>query len=282
MKARIVIPTLNNVETLGAVLDAALPQGPVTVVDDASTDGTPELARAKGARVLTVHKRSVAHARNVGALDAADADAILFLDSDAVPDPGWAQRLVERLARGDHDIVGGDVLGAPTTRVGRAYDRMYRALDASLFGDGSVMLPGMNLAVRREWIEKVPFDETLPGALCEDVDMLVRAKAAGARIAFEPGAVVRHMHPGSLRELVAQEVRHGRGRAILLARHPERSGDASVRSWGGWLWDATVKAPWHLEHARRRVGWDLGVMGLHWVRMAAGNWGYVKESRRAK
>lgn len=276
--ARIVVPTYENADTIRAVVEAAARQAPVTVVDDASADGTAAIAREAGARVLAVDRRSVAHARNVGARDATE-DLVLFLDSDAIPAEDWVAVLAERFARGDADIVGGDVLSTPTTRVGRAYDRMYRALDAKLFGDGSVMLPGMNLGVRREMFERVAFDDALPGALCEDVDFLVRAKAAGARIAFEPRAIVLHRHPQRLREIVAQEVRHGRGRALLLAKHPDRAGDASVRSWPAWAFDVTFRAPWHVAHAYRAAGADFGVCALHWLRMAAGNWGYLKARR---
>lgn len=276
----IVVPTYENAATLAPVLEAAVPQAPVWVVDDASADGTRDLALASGARLITVSARSAAHARNEGwrAAKAAGCDVVLFLDADAVPAHDWADALAARLSRGDCDIAGGDVRSRPTTATGRAVERMYRALDASHFHDGSVLLPAMNLGVRADLALR--FDDALPGAMCEDVDLLVRAKKAGLRIAFEPAALVHHRHPESVRAYVRQEVRHGRGRARLIAKHPERAGDARIATWPAWLVDATLKAPWHLEHARRRVGFDPAVMLLHWLRMAAGNWGCVSERRK--
>ncbi|MHB8586251.1 MAG: glycosyltransferase [Thermoplasmatota archaeon] len=278
--AWIVIPTRNNVDTMGAVLDAALPQAPVFVVDDDSEDGTADLASRKGARLITVHKRSAAHARNVG-WDAALAEGarfVLFLDADAVPHPDWAARLVDRLGRGETAIVGGDIETAGRTRVGRGYARMYSHLDRRLMGADSEYLPGMNLGV----VASIPvrFDDTLPGAMCEDVDFLIRAKAAGLRIAQAPDAIVTHWGPQSFRELVQQEVRHGEGRAILLRKHPDRGGDSMIRSWPGWVAQVTVRGPLHWEYARRRAGFDPLVMILHHTRMAAGDWGFVREYRR--
>ena len=37
------------------------------VVDDASTDATPEIAEQAGARVVSIHRRQIAAARNAGA-----------------------------------------------------------------------------------------------------------------------------------------------------------------------------------------------------------------------
>src|SRR3954452_7957700 len=88
----VVIPAFNAERTLGAVLDALAhdPQPPdeVIVVDDGSTDMTPEIARAHGARVVDGGKVGYAGgARNRG-WDAATGDIGVLLDSDAVPPPG--------------------------------------------------------------------------------------------------------------------------------------------------------------------------------------------------
>jgi len=273
----------NAARTIGAVLDAVLPQAPVVwCVDDASADASADIARAKGARVVVSGRASAAHTRNTGWEAARDAGAehVLFLDSDAIPVSGWAAALAGRLAKGDADIAGGHVASRPSTRFERAYDRMYEAIDARSFRDGSALLSGATLGVRASLYDTARFDPTLPGALCEDVDFLARAMKAGARAVYVPEAVVHHHHPPNLRAFVRQETRRGRGRAIIVARHPERAGDASVRSWPGWVWDVTVKAPWHLEHARRAAGFDPAVMGLHWLRMAAGHWGYLREAAR--
>src|SRR5262249_10720874 len=51
------------------------------VVDDASTDATPEIAAQSGARVIPINRRQIAAARNAGAR-AARGDILFFVDAD--------------------------------------------------------------------------------------------------------------------------------------------------------------------------------------------------------
>src|SRR6266496_5420067 len=53
----------------------------IIVVDDASTDATPEIAEQAGARVVSIHRRQIAAARNAGAR-AAQGEYLFFVDAD--------------------------------------------------------------------------------------------------------------------------------------------------------------------------------------------------------
>ncbi|MGB9475634.1 MAG: glycosyltransferase [Candidatus Udaeobacter sp.] len=53
----------------------------IIVVDDASTDATPEIADQAGARVVPIHRRQIAAARNAGAR-AARGQYLFFIDAD--------------------------------------------------------------------------------------------------------------------------------------------------------------------------------------------------------
>lgn len=87
----VVIPTLNAATALPGTLAALAPWGPgleVVVADGGSDDGTPDAARALGARVV-MGPRGRGPQLAAGA-DAAVGDWLLFLHADTRLDPAWA------------------------------------------------------------------------------------------------------------------------------------------------------------------------------------------------
>lgn len=80
----VIIPTLNEARTISAVVEFARRDPWVTevvVVDDGSIDGTPELAHAAGARVITSTMLGKGVSMEEGAW-AARGDVLLYLDGD--------------------------------------------------------------------------------------------------------------------------------------------------------------------------------------------------------
>lgn len=87
----VVIPAFNRAATIGEALSSVRAQTrqplETIVVDDASTDGTAEVAAREGARVIALRaNRGAAAARNEG-MRAALGDAIAWLDSDDCWEP---------------------------------------------------------------------------------------------------------------------------------------------------------------------------------------------------
>jgi glycosyltransferase involved in cell wall biosynthesis len=71
-------------ETLAAIKDSAGETGKsyeIIVVDDASTDATPDIAAEAGAKVVRISRRQIAASRNAGGR-AAQGDYLLFIDAD--------------------------------------------------------------------------------------------------------------------------------------------------------------------------------------------------------
>ena len=85
----IILPCLDEADALPVVL-AALPAGwPVLVVDNGSTDGTAEVARALGARVVSEPRRGYGAAVHAG-LEAARSELVAVLDGDGSMDAARA------------------------------------------------------------------------------------------------------------------------------------------------------------------------------------------------
>lgn len=106
-----VIPALDEIGTISEVVTAAAAiVDRVIVVDDGSRDGTGQVAEAAGAIVIT-------HSRNLGVGAAISsglaralelgADVVVQLDGDGQHDASYAPLLIEKVRRGDADLVIG-------------------------------------------------------------------------------------------------------------------------------------------------------------------------------
>ena len=112
MRVSVVIPCLNEAETIAecvsqarAVLDAKALSGEVIVVDNGSTDGSGDLARNAGAKVVDEPRRGYGSAYLAG-LDAAQGDYIVMVDADLTYDFGEIPAFVRELEAGADVVIG--------------------------------------------------------------------------------------------------------------------------------------------------------------------------------
>jgi glycosyltransferase involved in cell wall biosynthesis len=106
----VVIPALNEEETIGAVVRAVPREiaSEVIVVDNGSVDRTAERAREADARVVSEPRRGYGRACRAGveALEGA-CEVVVFLDGDGSDCPELMSRLVDPIKAGTHDFVIG-------------------------------------------------------------------------------------------------------------------------------------------------------------------------------
>jgi glycosyltransferase involved in cell wall biosynthesis len=182
---QIVLPCLDEADALPATL-AALPAGwPVLVVDNGSTDGTAEVARAFGARVVTEPRRGYGAAVHAGLL-AADADLVAVLDGDGSLDARMLPILAAEVAEDRADLAVGRRVPVSMSawpwhaRAGNA------VLAATLRRRG---LPVHDIApirvARRRGLLDLGVADRRSGY---PLELLLRAAAAGWRIAESPVA----------------------------------------------------------------------------------------------
>jgi glycosyltransferase involved in cell wall biosynthesis len=109
----VVLPCLNEAGALPFVL-TRIPFGYRAIVaDNASNDGSAEIARAHGAKVVHVPQRGFGAAAHAGLL-AARSDVVCFVDADGSLDPMQLPLVAEPVAAGEADLVLGR--RRPTTR----------------------------------------------------------------------------------------------------------------------------------------------------------------------
>lgn len=170
----IIIPALDEAETIGATLDAAAGvrgEVEVIVVDGGSADGTREVVRARGVRLVEARRGRGAQ-MHAGAL-AAGGEAMWFLHADTTPPADAAERIADALGA-DARAVGGnfhvrfDGDGRPARFLTWLYPQLRRL--GLLYGDSGIF-------VRREAYFRVGGFQPFP--VFEDLDLVRRLKRAG-------------------------------------------------------------------------------------------------------
>jgi glycosyltransferase involved in cell wall biosynthesis len=121
VKVTLIIPAYNEAATIGEVLDriASLDlDTQVVVVDDGSTDGTGELAAARGAQVVRQENQGKGAAIRAG-IPHVEGEIAVIQDADMEYDPADVPALIEPIERGVADVVYGSRLSGG--RPQRAY-----------------------------------------------------------------------------------------------------------------------------------------------------------------
>jgi glycosyltransferase involved in cell wall biosynthesis len=182
----VVIPTLNEVESIGAVI-AEIPKSivrEIIVADSGSTDGTPDAARAAGARVLTLPERGYGRACAAAAAAADGAcDIIVFMDGDGADRADLLRELVLPIQNGLQDFVI-----AARVRRWRAAGSMslHQVVAGHVLGFAIGVLTGTRYtdmcafrAIRREALQRLGLREMTYGW---NIEMQIEAARHGLRI----------------------------------------------------------------------------------------------------
>lgn len=237
----VVVCTHDNAATLGECLagleQLRYPDYEVIVVNDGSTDATPEIAGRHDVRLISVDHRGLASARNTG-LAAARGEIVAYIDADARPDPDWLIHLARRFSTTDDVGVGGPNPPWPgASGVARAVANAPGAPTHVLISDTEAEhIPGCNMAFRRRALETVGGFDTRFHTAGDDVDICWRLTEQGRRLGFSPGAVVWHHRRDSVGAYLRQQRAYGEAEGLLERKWPQKYSPAGHPVWRGRLY----------------------------------------------
>lgn len=172
----------------------------LVLVDNGSTDET----MVQPVQVRNERNRGFAIGCNMGAEYAA-GDVLVFLNSDTEVQDGWLAPMVSRLDDPTVGVVGAKLVNpdgsVQHTGVGVDFSRppggeAWGMTDNRPAGNVPAVT-GACMALRRDVFDELGgFDRGFWNGY-EDVDLCLRAGAAGYRVVYEPGSVVMHAESAS-------------------------------------------------------------------------------------
>jgi len=296
-RVAVLVPAWNEAPVLRFSVDRmmALDYPPdrlrVAVVDDASTDETPELLGAKQAqypgRVLNLRRdqggQGKAHTLNHGLeriLEDDWAEAVLITDADVVFTPDAIRRMVRHLADDNVGAVTAFIREAsePPNWMNRYIGFEYTAAQAAgrraqnVVGAQGCLAGGAQLHSRANLLALGGRIDTT--TLAEDTVTTFLTQLQGRSVIFDPNAECLAEEPADVVGLWKQRLRWSRGNIQVAARfrsvfvRPSRT----HRLWNPWfvvMWWSTLLLPifmvlasaalvtlWVLDEARARHAFD--------------------------
>ncbi len=283
----VVIPTFNRSSWIARAVRSAFAAGSdveVIVVDDASTDDTPEVCRAlRGVRYLRLTRNSgVACARNAG-IDEARGEYVAFLDDDDERLPGSLDAQLALLKSNPEvsfaygQVLIGDALDnrptgekRPTSPPGG--DIFWKLLEANFIYVPSTMIS------KRHLRDVGKFDTRFPGL--EDWDLWLRLAEQHAVVALDRPVAIYRLASGGSGQMSSDQTRMSalselvREKALRLPRvlaAPGRERAAFKRYWRNYRSDKLIWTAWYsLErgHARSALRDLVEALRVHPLRAA--------------
>lgn len=280
MEIAVCVPTMNARHSwcpfIAALSNQSRRMEEILVIDSESTDGTADLARGEGFRVLEIPRSDFRHGatRQMGVEMLDGADVIVFLTQDAVL--ASAEAIARLVSRFDDPRVGA-AYGRQLPRSGagpiEAHARLFnyppestvRALEnVHLLGFKSIFFSNSFGAYRRSALMEVGgFNKEVNFG--EDTIAAAKLLLAGWKIAYAADAQVYHSHEYSIAQEYKRYVQVGQMHAAqpwLLERFGNVSGEGMrfVRSQLKMLLrDAPMQIPGAIVRAASKwIGYRMG------------------------
>jgi glycosyltransferase involved in cell wall biosynthesis len=254
-RVSVIVPTRNAARTIGACLSSLRrqthPDLEVVVVDNASSDGSPDMARSLADQVVVTGPERSAQ-RNAGAA-VSTGEFLVFLDSDMVAAPLLTSEVVRVFRRNPcvHALV------LPERSIGVGFWAQCKALERHLYvGDRHV--EAARAFRRSAFVEAGGYDERIHGG-GEDWDLPERLERLGGTVGRTATGVIHDEGRISLTDDLARKFYYGRTFGRYVRKRP---GAAARKVFRGAL---LRKAPTLARHPKH----GAGVLAMKTLELAA-------------
>lgn len=212
------ICTRNEAANIEDCLDTVRANDPedVLVIDGGSTDGTADLARSAGARVIEAGPIGLARQRRVGYLDS-PCPLTAFVDADDRLEPGWLATMIGELEGGGYAALQSLLrVPEPHNFWTAGWDSYFQE---SVRPTADTIMVGRPALYRTEALLGITAE---PGMIVEDTEMSRDFQARGLRQGIGHAVSYRHC-PEEAAENLAKWRNYGRGYRQFVSAHPDRT-----------------------------------------------------------
>ena len=259
----VVIPAYNEELLLGRTLDAInadrRDRDQVLVVDDRSTDTTGEIARGRGALVLTRTPdeepgRAAARQAGIGRSRSLDWDAMVMIDADSVIEPGFFGECERALGAGAVALQARSEAARGSRLVDQAALASFAIQGVTLPRGREVLrvpvrLRGTGMVLKRELLERLDFR----AKASEDLQVSLDLVEEGIRTRHVERARLRSANADSWKIASTQKQRYEAGRMAAAREFVPKM--LRCRTWAGF------EAAWFLISPPFATAAGLVVLG---------------------
>ena len=277
-KLSVIIPCLNAANTIAAQLEALASQRcsepwEIIVSDNGSSDNSRAVIHSFMDRISNLRvvdssdRRGPAHARNVGARNAA-GESLAFCDADDEVGFGWVAAMGQALSKHDFVACRWDIkkLNEPSLQKSRGGNPQEKGLQIIWYPPYLPHAGGGGLGIKRSIHEAIDgFDESL--GILEDTDYCFRVQNAGVKLEFVPEAVI-HVRFRDNSAAVFNQTRLWAKYNVFLYKKYRPSGMKVPQAWQRYLtdWKPILRLFPRIHRRSKRqiflrlLGWQIGQM----------------------
>jgi glycosyltransferase involved in cell wall biosynthesis len=238
-------------DTFDGLRDLAYTNFEVIVVNDGSTDDTPDIAGEYDVRLISTENRGLSNARNTGWQEAT-GEIVAYIDDDAYPDPHWLHYLAWTFMHTDYIGVGGPNIAPPGD--GPIADCIANApggpVHVLLTDTEAEHIPGCNMAFRRDALAAIDGFDPRYRAAGDDVDVCWRLQENVGKIGFHAAAVDWHHRRNSVKTYWKQQQGYGKAESLLEEKWPEKYNAVGHYAWSGRLYGKGITEALRFSRAR--------------------------------